>query len=373
MITYIKRSDDDSGIGGSFSELDDMFGYSANDVEKESGIEVVRNNELTSLLEKFESSLHARINGEIGIDEVLTPSEINYFVSKTHIYRGYTSYNIQLSPFLTRLIQNSYIKGYNDFYLNFNGIDSPYNFMRGIDCTDEKNPIKMIIEGEVGPHFGEYSSNISAKINGDCGYLLGNGSYNLDVSVFGDVGARLASGSMNFKGVVTGNVSYESFMNAENGTILIEGDVGSNFCRDAKRIYAEVKGNVGELFGYSSKEISMVIGGKCDHAFGHHAKNLDVTIKEFEISPRFCPGTKNSQIKTRSKKMVANILKYMGNCRKYSSVFSGINSKNSIFSDDELWQKYLCEVSDKTLDQSYNNSVIFINDSGIDKEVIRFI
>jgi hypothetical protein len=326
-ILAIKRSDSESSI-------DELFGYTASDVENEGKIEG-SNYDFTQLLETFENSL-----GHLHIfvpTDILNPIEINSFIFETRRFQDDISYSNCLSNFLGKLIQNSYLSGHNNFHLDLTNMNPPDSLMRAVECCEER-PLRMTINGNVGAYFGSLSENIFAKIYGDCGYLLGNGSSNMNVEITGDVNFKLASSSNNFDGIINGDIAWDSLYSAIDGKIKVNGKCGANFA--------------------------------------YCAKNLNATISDVKNLRDFCYHIENSQIKTENRNVIANFLDHLRSNGKYDSIFGDIDLKNSVFfNDDKSWQKYVRDNSNSNLylHENIASSVIFICDDGKETEVIKFI
>ena len=108
------------------------------------------------------------------IDDILTPLQINGLLSATEMYtRNGGSITHNRGHFISKLIQNSYEAGHNDFF--FNTVNSTNVHKLGIRLKGSKEtPIRINIEGDVGIYCGGYSDFVDIKINGNAGHYLGS-------------------------------------------------------------------------------------------------------------------------------------------------------------------------------------------------------
>ena len=169
------------------------------DVEKEPA--VARREEFETLLLKYELALELDISPrEKYLREmkktvgVLTPEEIDLFLQTTVRYENHEKYCSSTGYFISRLIQDSYDAGHNDFTLNTKGL-------RGLDklCTElkgkKKNPLKVTINGNAGNCCGEDSKRSLFYIEGNAGDDCGRVSKKSVFCVSGDVGSKCGSWS----------------------------------------------------------------------------------------------------------------------------------------------------------------------------------
>ncbi len=101
------------------------------------------------------------------IDEILTPSEICSFVNLIEVHPHGCS-----GLFISRLIQNSYDAGYNDFSLNTQNLKLEY--LGAELCGSKNKKISLSIEGDAGYECGLNAKHIHLTLHGDAGTYLGH-------------------------------------------------------------------------------------------------------------------------------------------------------------------------------------------------------
>jgi hypothetical protein len=220
MITSIKRNDSENG-------LDQMFDYSAQDVENTNTIEVFGSGNLPLAIKEFEdiplsnNSLYL-----IKTELTLTPTEINAFVQSIKKYcnckQDYDGYSWKAGVYIGKLIHNSNYEGNQNFPINTK--NCKINYLAAELCSIDYKPIKILIDGDVGYRFGYKSNDIAVKINGDANQEFGVFSTNLSVVIDGNVNSKFGEYSTNL-------------------TALITKDAGENFAYNSSFLSAIVKGN----------------------------------------------------------------------------------------------------------------------------------
>jgi hypothetical protein len=235
MITEIKR--DDSATG-----LDDLFGYSADDVENHGTINVVRNANMDYALEELEKYLSfdfmEKRNYKHNI--TLSPDEINSFFQMTAIFKDLENY-LCVSSFVNELIQNSYDAGNNNFYLNVENFEGKYLDDKNLDgfpylgqVNGEFNrPLCLNVKGDVC-HYAKNVINFVSNVNGNVGFFSCMNAKRADIAVKGDVGSYFGSGSHHSKFLVGGSAKDNFVSNSFFATIFLSGSYDERFCYSAK-------------------------------------------------------------------------------------------------------------------------------------------
>jgi formylmethanofuran dehydrogenase subunit C len=287
----IKRSDDGSSI-------DQLFGYDASDVENTSTIEVTSG--VAELIEDYKvySYLSEQDKNKYPIKTVLSPGEINRFLQATRPYKEIRSSTLRTGSYINALIENSYNEGYNDFYLNL--VDLPFvtSILKNISA-DEKNPIKIKIDGGSGHAFCNNAKNINAIINGNIYAnscleaknlnLLINGtiyngfgekSENMSLCVKGDIYSTFCLASKNLLAIIDGNVGSQFCGESKNAIVSIKGDVEEYFGRNSTNMASSIIGNVSNYFGVKSSSLKTLIGGNVGGHFGYDSRNLSAIVNK---------------------------------------------------------------------------------------------
>ena len=116
---------------------------------------------------------------------VLTPMQISLFVQRLKKQAtGWQYFHELTGYFISRLIQDSYENGHNNFVLNV-GDSEIYNLIR-LQGTEE-NPLKLKIVGDAGSWFGYQSKHCEYDIDGDVGENCGNESRNSIYRIKGNI------------------------------------------------------------------------------------------------------------------------------------------------------------------------------------------
>jgi len=172
---------------GRFDEF--LAGYEPGELEEVRKVQVI-DNEFPALMKKYEKTLDDERSGFINhsdfsrinqnITEVLRPAEINSFLHSTRIYEDHQRYSWKTALVLSSLIQNSYNKGYNHFMLT--NPDHPnLPFMGAYIIGQEKNPLYLTLQGDVGVRCGERARYCVLNFNGDvdrfCGFLATDSTF----------------------------------------------------------------------------------------------------------------------------------------------------------------------------------------------------
>lgn len=141
------------------------------------------------------------------VDDVLTPEEIDAFFCATSVYCDSRYYYDMTGLFLSKLLQNSYDAGNNDFNLNTKAISlSINNVARGIRGKLEE-AVRIYITGSAGNMLGSDSTRISVKVSEDVHDQCGCNSIQSFFEIKGDSGwstGSMSKGSVfNVKGVIS--------------------------------------------------------------------------------------------------------------------------------------------------------------------------
>jgi hypothetical protein len=219
MITTIRR--EETGTG-----LDKMFGYTAVDVETQRDVNTTQSENIFLALDEFKQQYEKHdFPADITSNLTLTPEEILAFSLIYQMPEREITEGIE-GAYISRLIQNSYNNGHNNFAIErYDGLVQDNVAERLIGSED--NPIRLTVDCDIGHLFGVSSEYLIAEINGNTKSLFGFKSKYLDVNVNGNCGRSFGQDSHNLNAKVTenvwsmGNNSY--YLNFEVGGDLIFG------------------------------------------------------------------------------------------------------------------------------------------------------
>ena len=150
------------GIEGLFE------GFAVGKPEEEKPIEVVEGvfQELMGEYERFlETECDSWNDFQVELNkitETVTPADITAFLQTTIKHEQHNEYCWRTGLFISKLMQNSYEAGHNDFILNTTALKEIHNL--GCDLTGtEERLIKLTIIGNTGDWCGWGSRNLSYK------------------------------------------------------------------------------------------------------------------------------------------------------------------------------------------------------------------
>jgi hypothetical protein len=215
----IKRSGDAS--------IDNMFDYSAQDVENEGTIEVVSSN-VDEVLNDFKCSFKFSVDNSYSWYKpsvTLNPSEINHFVQKSIVYSSEKSYEHHLGLFMKILTMDSYQKGHNNFAFDLSSHPELISLFQYFKAY-KNNPIKIMINGDLGDRAFNNSRNINVVVNGDLGWFSFYDCQNLIIDINGNVGGHFAGSSDSIVARINGSADAGPGINSENISLYVREPVG---------------------------------------------------------------------------------------------------------------------------------------------------
>ena len=232
-LIAIKRDDNNSG-------LDDLFGYSASDVENTSTIEVIGSGNLPLAIYEFDKYFEKDNIDPYKIETKLTldHSEIDDFLEASKKYLRKMNYRSATGAYLSWIMANSYdFLNHNSFVLK---LDQPLNFFATGLCAQKNNPIrvevegnlgyncamysenlKIIVEGNVDHHFGFKSKNSQSIINGNCFDEFGKYTRDFTALITGNADGFFLEGSKNTSGIIKGDCKVYPGINSTNSSIFV--------------------------------------------------------------------------------------------------------------------------------------------------------
>ena len=164
------------------SGFDDFLaGYNPGELEATRTVQVV-GTDFSELLRMYEKVLdgegHASydyvgfVRNNREVTEVLTPAEINSFFQATNRYEDHQLYSKKTGSMVSGLIQNSYNRGYNNFFLNTKNLPRISNLGAHIIGTKD-DPIHISVEGNLCNKVGFAAYYSHFLLNGAVGIFGG--------------------------------------------------------------------------------------------------------------------------------------------------------------------------------------------------------
>ena len=327
--------------------IDDLFrGFDAEKPEEEKPIEVVGADRFKALTAAYERLLEVETIPEADEEMekmtlVLTPNDINAFLQTIFRYEQNIKYSWRTGELISKLIQNSYNAGYNDFNLSTVNLKKIHDV--GIELKGRKEqPIRITVIGNTGDHCGIRSKNLIYHIQGNTGDNYGHRS---EDSIF----------------TVQGNTSNTCGWGAKNSTFNIQGNTGNSCGASSENLTVHIQGSAGTVCGYQSIDSTYNIQGSTADRCGFRSVNSAFCIK----------GDTGSDCGSVSRKSIFKIQGKIGDkC--------GNDAEHSIFktSNKETLEKMLEYVPERIVifpgvrTYKSGNRVVFIHPDGRE-EVMR--
>jgi hypothetical protein len=232
LLAAIKR--DDSG-------LDDLFDYSAVDVETIEKIKTIDGNISSALIEFTDfMKIDKQDSDSYVVKTILSPSEINEFIPLLKNYKfDFEGASIP-AHFINKLIQSSYNSGNNDFFLNIPDGQHLRPLAFNLEGK-EKDPIILSASGELSYAFLFLSKNVIATIDGN----------------LGDHFCHLTE---NVTTIIVGNVKDGAGWDSKNLKLAIKGNVGNYFGKDSINLSAYVNGEIKSISSSINKSARTIYG-----------------------------------------------------------------------------------------------------------------
>ena len=147
--------------------------YTPNALDETRILQTPGEHPIAQLLKKYEafldidfysngSKMYQFVQGRHSIDYILAPTGINAFLQATIQYETYPRYADNTGLFISRLIQNSYNAGNNDFYLKPPVVKNIDYLGAHLQGTKRRN-INLQIDGDVGNSYGLSAKNSTFK------------------------------------------------------------------------------------------------------------------------------------------------------------------------------------------------------------------
>jgi hypothetical protein len=231
MITSIKHKDSEKG-------LDDLFDYSADDVETAREIGVKGRSKVQCVIEELEEFIAKLERDNLMINDptsILTPKELDVFVTVSEVFKDNVQYKHNFSHFLDVLIRNSYNEGNNNFYLDFTNLHFLHYLLHHFRAKED-NPLKMTVCGNFGSFIAKASTNVNLVLDGNCNFLFGQKSSNLTAYVTGNVGRSFGFKSDNMTAIIGGDYGDNFKYGFNNSTVYVNSNLEkSGFLKISKK------------------------------------------------------------------------------------------------------------------------------------------
>ncbi|MBU0470871.1 MAG: hypothetical protein KKA62_02935 [Nanoarchaeota archaeon] len=158
--------------------------YKPNITEDNEKIFVVNRNRFNEALERYKKSLAVK---KPLLEErlVLTPSEINLLLQASQEFQNRPEYVNITNIFITRLIQTSFEKGYNHFFLNLKNMNAPYCFASTLNGTRDRF-LTIEVEGDIGPYGASNIQYVEFTLRGNAEANYGNKAKQSCFYIYGD-------------------------------------------------------------------------------------------------------------------------------------------------------------------------------------------
>ncbi len=151
--------------------------------------------------------------------EILPPEKIDRFLQMSKRFNAHESYDDITWPAISKLIDNSYLAGHNDFFLDTKGLKDEILMLPGIGC-----------------------------------YLAGTPDKELRIQLEGPLIPYSLEGVIHCRASCSGTASYLAAQSASHSSFYFEGEVEGEFAHAAKKCYFELHGRVGDNCAKGAKD-----------------------------------------------------------------------------------------------------------------------
>jgi len=191
--------------------------------------EVEASRGLSEVFERFVRIMDGGIDmmgNHVGvIPEVLTPNQINAFLQQTSLYDDYPYYLVSAGVFVSRLIQNSYDSGNNDFMLSMTDLRD-IGYLGYWIVGKRENPLEVTIVGDAGRTCGMRAEHSIITVQGSVGDSCGRNSENSIFNITADTAEYCGFQSNKSTFNITRYAGYHCGAESINSIFNISGDAG---------------------------------------------------------------------------------------------------------------------------------------------------
>ena len=212
------------------------------------------------------------------VKQILDPDAIYLFLQTITGYENHENYGFYTGYFISKLMQNSYGAGYNDFTLN---TISPINvagigsFLKG----RKEDPIRLTVDSDVGYGCGMNSKYLVACVKGSAGMDLGASADRCVFDVRGNTGDYCGYGAVKSVFNILGDVGLQCGKEAEESEFNIKGNVEGSIGHEAKNSILRLRGSIGASCGWYAENCIFDIESGPDQEWAWFRDSNTCTLK----------------------------------------------------------------------------------------------
>ena len=154
----------------------------------------------------FEFTKYERVDKRLDLTDltdILTPEQINIFLQSTIAYENRKGYNKFTGIFITKLLQNSYDAGHNEFELRVSSATDMHYVGVTLLGTEDRL-FSVSINGNGGMFFGREARYCQFTVNGNvgwyCGYRANNSYFTINGDSKSNAGAQATNSTFFIQG-----------------------------------------------------------------------------------------------------------------------------------------------------------------------------
>ncbi len=227
-----------------------VSGYSSGKVEEEREINVVED-DFSRLLSRLNLLLRLP-NTDTKTTEALPPTEIDRFLQHASKMKELENYNELVGPFISRVVQNSYYAGHNNFHFETDILANALRTFADLKGYED-NPLKVNLKGDVGDAFCPFTDCIECVVDGNIGSWAYNNAKHGRLELHGNAAEGLGFEAQHTTFEVHGNIEYACFNSTKDSLITLHGSTGLICASDVKDCTFYLYGKIGLTFGRDSR------------------------------------------------------------------------------------------------------------------------
>ncbi len=203
-----------------------VSGYSPGKIEEERSM-VAEGGKFYELAQKYVQYVEVFNQGR-EVDDILIPAEIDSFLRGTEFIEVKRKQFFAHPTFISKLIQNSYNAGYNDFH--FSTTRSPiYSHLATGVVAKPENPCNITIEGHARSASCRSVRHVNLTVYGDAGTDLAQGAKDSNITVHGNCKSSCGTQTRASSFIINGNVERSCGSYSRGSTFLIGGRIFKEF------------------------------------------------------------------------------------------------------------------------------------------------
>lgn len=248
--------------------------------------------------------------------DVLTPKQIDVVLQRMIRYEERPVSGIT-GLFVSKLVQDSYDRGYNDFVLTTGnlGIDRiGWNLKGSLErkleikikghvgygCGYNAECSSVLVEGNAGDICGSNSVSSTIHVRGNTGYSCGSRSESSLFIVEGSVGRECGNESQYSIFLITGDTDWWCGKSSESSLFFVKGSTGSCCGSYAKKSFFDIQGSVEDDCGSRSNQSLFTIKNEVGHNCGRESYS-SVFVADGMVSNGWGEDSENSTFITSNK------------------------------------------------------------------------